>query len=231
MLPGDADLCLSDLPVIPIQVSLRDVVVMAFMNWMAVTYACPNPTIFSMQGPPGALSSAEHPILGTIIHFTAQRVSGNYGVTLNGKINAGWMHRLVADCRVAGRDFSLFERNHIESAEGHWMKKLIQKAEPTQSWGYPPPASARATYAPLSNPFSPAPKPFAPAPASNPFAPQPADPGVPEYPNAFLPLRRVTEENGREWQSKPYCIGRFCGLFRARSRQAYGKPGAKEYRH
>jgi hypothetical protein len=180
MLAGDADLCPSDLPVIPIQVSLRDVIVLAFTNGMAVTYACPYPTkVISMQGPPGFLSSAEHPILGTIIHFTAQRVNGNYGITLNGKINAGWMHRLVADCRVAGSDFTPFERDYIERSEGLWMKKLIQKVEPAQqAWGYPVPSESAS------------------APASNPFAPRSVDSVLEEYPNPFLPLQRNMEDAG-----------------------------------
>lgn len=142
MLAGDADLCPSDLPVIPIQVSLRDIIVMAFMNGMAVTYACQYPTkVISMQGPPGALSSAEHPILGTIIHFAAHRITGNYGVTLNGKINPGWMHRLVAGCRVAGKDFTPFERDHIEKLRRTLDEKNNSESRnPTTNLGLPAPA-------------------------------------------------------------------------------------------
>lgn len=65
LVTGDADLCPSDLPVIPVEVSLRDIIVVALMNGMRVTYASLYPAkVISMLGPPGSISCAEHPILG-----------------------------------------------------------------------------------------------------------------------------------------------------------------------
>lgn len=132
LLDGDADHCPTELPVVPMQVSMRDIIVLAIMSGMRVTDASFTRKVLMMQGPPGTISSAAHPILGTIIHFTPRNLSGNHGVTVTGKISSSWVQRLWGDCTVAGTSITPFDRDHIEFSDGKWSKRILNYA--SRSW-------------------------------------------------------------------------------------------------
>jgi len=68
LVEGDADRCPPDRPVVPMQISLRDIIVMAFKVGMEVTSAAFGVKMISMQGSAGTITSAQHPILGSLIH-------------------------------------------------------------------------------------------------------------------------------------------------------------------
>lgn len=132
LLEGDADHCPAEFPVVPMQVSMRDIIVLAIMSGMRVTDASFSRKVLMMQGPPGTISSAAHPMLGTIIHFTPRNLSGNHGVTVTGKISRSWVQRLWGDCTVAGTTISPFERDHMEFSDGKWSKRILNYA--SRAW-------------------------------------------------------------------------------------------------
>ncbi|KAI9661999.1 MAG: hypothetical protein M1831_002914 [Alyxoria varia] len=70
---GDADRCPGDLPNIPVPVSLKDVLVMAFAAGLDCTEASFSRKTISMQGTAGSITSSHHPVLGPLIHFIPQR--------------------------------------------------------------------------------------------------------------------------------------------------------------
>jgi len=119
----DADRCPSDLPVVPMQVSMRDIVIIALMAGMRCTDASFERKSISMDGEAGAITSSWHPMLGSIIHFSPRNSHRPVGIRLrSGKIDPAWMARTWGVVTVAGRRYDARDRKTFEAYEGHsWV--------------------------------------------------------------------------------------------------------------
>lgn len=123
MVDGDADRCPSDLPVVPMQLSMRDVVVVAIMAGMECTDVSFQSQSLSMQGDAGTITSSRHPVLGALIHFAPKDVFENHGISgNNGTVNADWVARMVDIVTVAGCRMDSHDRMHFEEDESSWIK-------------------------------------------------------------------------------------------------------------
>lgn len=123
MVEGDADRCPSDLPVVPMQLSMRDVVVVATMAGMDCTDVSFQSQSLSMQGDAGTITSSRHPVLGALIHFAPKEAFDDHGIRANnGNIDADWVARLVDIVPVAGCRYGLRDRKHFEEDESSWIK-------------------------------------------------------------------------------------------------------------
>ena len=129
MVEGDADRCPSDLPVVPMQLSMRDVVVMALMAGMECTdVSFPSQSI-SMQGDAGTITSSRHPVLGALIHYAPKQALESHGILiLGGTIQGEWAARLLDIVTVAGHRYDLVDRKHYEEDEGSWMKASSERS-------------------------------------------------------------------------------------------------------
>ncbi|KAB5542494.1 hypothetical protein GE09DRAFT_244276 [Coniochaeta sp. 2T2.1] len=111
---GDADRCPTELPTVPMPASLRDTVVMALMAGMECTAASFERGSVSLQGEVGTITSAQHPVLGPIIHFSLRNSEGCQGIGLHGSISKDWLRRITDTCVVAGRPYNKADRKGIE---------------------------------------------------------------------------------------------------------------------
>lgn len=106
MVEGDADRCPSDLPVVPMQLSLRDVVVVAMMSGMECTDVSFQTQSISMQGDAGTITSSRHPVLGALMHFAPKQSLENHGTQADGgMVNPLWVARMLDVITVAGQTF------------------------------------------------------------------------------------------------------------------------------
>ncbi|KAL8898330.1 MAG: hypothetical protein Q9207_006757 [Kuettlingeria erythrocarpa] len=129
MVGGDADRCPSDLPVVPMQLSMRDVVVMATKAGMDCTDISFQTQSISMQGDAGTITSSRHPVLGALIHFAPKQSVGCHGIqTHDGRIHPNWVARMLDLVTVAGRTYDLRDRKHFEEDEGGWIKASSDRA-------------------------------------------------------------------------------------------------------
>lgn len=142
LVSGDADRCPSDIPVIPMQISLRDVIVMAMMAGMRISSAETrfHPTIqslraesgrISMQGQAGTITTADHPILGLIVHFTPFNIGRKFGITHTPSISADWMLRLWGQCPIGTIKVGERKRRHVEAAESVKYEEIQKILNPT----------------------------------------------------------------------------------------------------
>ena len=123
MVEGDADRCPSDLPVVPMQLSMRDVVVVATMAGMDCTDVSFQSQSLSMQGDAGTITSSRHPVLGALIHFAPKDAFENHGISVNnGTVNADWVARMVDIVTVAGCRLDSHDRVHFEEDESSWIR-------------------------------------------------------------------------------------------------------------
>ena len=121
MVQGDADRCPSDLPVVPMQLSMRDVVVVAIMAGMDCTDVSFQSQSLSMQGDAGTITSSRHPVLGALIHFAPKDAFEIHGLSVNnGTVNADWVARMVDIVTAAGCRFNSHDRMHFEEDESSW---------------------------------------------------------------------------------------------------------------
>lgn len=121
MIEGDADRCPTDLPVVPMQLSMRDVITVAMMAGMECTDVSYQQQSLSMQGRAGTITSSRHPILGALIHFAPKLLHENHGFRANeGTVNPQWMARMRDIMTVAGQQYNIRDRKHVEEDEGHW---------------------------------------------------------------------------------------------------------------
>lgn len=111
---GDADRCPAELPTVPMPVSLRDTVVMALMTGMECTAASFDRGSVSMQGPAGTITSAQHPILGPLIHFSPRNSDVRHAIGRHGVITKEWLWRVMDNCIVAGRHYNSKGRREVE---------------------------------------------------------------------------------------------------------------------
>ena len=114
LVEGDADRCPSDFPVILMQVSSRDIIVMAMMTGMRIISV---ENGIAMRGRAGIITSAVHTTFGTVMHYTPANVASEFGLTGMGDISPNWMSRLWGESPVAERNLDGRERACIENME------------------------------------------------------------------------------------------------------------------
>ncbi|KAI0414740.1 hypothetical protein F5X98DRAFT_239200 [Xylaria grammica] len=138
MVEYDADRCPSDLISVPMQVSMRDVAIMALMAGMELTSASFDEKSISMQGAVGTLTSSNHPILGPILHFTPRNVDDSlpkvFGIQTRdvyNRINEFWMPRTWDTCTVAGSFYNSTRRRTVRRLDDRW----IRDREGAESYG------------------------------------------------------------------------------------------------
>ena len=121
MVDGDADRCPTDLPSVPMQLSMRDVITVAMMAGMECTDISYQQQSLSMQGRAGTITSSRHPILGALIHFAPRLLHERHGLRANeGTVNPQWMARMRDIITIAGQEYDIRDRKHYEEDEGHW---------------------------------------------------------------------------------------------------------------
>ena len=120
---GDADRCPSDLSVVPMQVSLRDIIVMGIMAGMTVSRANIKYNTLSMAGCAGSITSSRHPILGSIIHFNPTNVNTRFGWRIrHGRINQLWVRRMEDEVPIANQSYTWRDRARIVAYDGEWTR-------------------------------------------------------------------------------------------------------------
>lgn len=148
MVEGDADRVPADLSVVPMQVSMRDIVITALMAGMRCTDASFEKKSLCIEGPAGTISSSLHPILGAIIRFAPRNVTQPQGLRIGeGSVNPQWMARMWDVVIIAGRSYSLRERRYYEIYEGYdWVAlsqdRTVTTASPQKSFST---SSSRST--------------------------------------------------------------------------------------
>ncbi|KAL8991723.1 MAG: hypothetical protein Q9169_007709, partial [Polycauliona sp. 2 TL-2023] len=125
---GDADRCPSDLPNVPMQVSLRDVVIMGLMIGMSTgnvrdAYREVEMSQLSMIGSAGHITFSRHSILGTILHFTPSKVDSLLGFRdqLTQTINKLWLLRIKGSIPVAGRAYDMNDKEYLDAIDSSWI--------------------------------------------------------------------------------------------------------------
>jgi hypothetical protein len=126
----DADRCPPDLVSAPMQVSMRDVIVMGLMAGMEVTSCSFHSNSVSMQGHVGTITSSNHPVLGPILHFTPRNNDelffGAFGVrrtSYRGNVEERWMARTWDVCMVAQRYFRSDKRRTARRLDDRWIRE------------------------------------------------------------------------------------------------------------
>lgn len=134
LVDGDADRCPGDLSVVPMQVSMRDIVTIALMAGMRCADASLETKSLSMEGPAGTITSSWHPILGAIIRFTARNFKEPQGLRINaGTVSPQWMARMVDAVVVAGRSYNRQERKYNEQWITSSNDQALTRAVPARS--------------------------------------------------------------------------------------------------
>lgn len=145
LIQADADRCPPDLPNVPIQMSMRDIVVMGLMTGMKCTQASFESKSLSMQGLVGTITTSQHPLLGPLLHFSPRDLSVDEIQDLQvgtGTIDLSWMARIWDEAVVAGHRYTRQERMQIERDEAIWAKRPRERAMvPANRNLSPPPAS------------------------------------------------------------------------------------------
>ncbi|KAL8666379.1 MAG: hypothetical protein Q9168_007489 [Polycauliona sp. 1 TL-2023] len=125
---GDADRCPSDLPNVPMQISLRDVVVLGLMIGMRISNARENYSEveisqLSMLGGAGHITFAKHSILGIILHFTPSNVDSSFGFPgcFTATVQKLWLLRLKDCVPVAGRAYKRRDREYLDDIDERWI--------------------------------------------------------------------------------------------------------------
>ncbi|KAL9038310.1 MAG: hypothetical protein Q9180_003216 [Flavoplaca navasiana] len=124
---GDADRCPSDLPNVPMQVSLRDIIILGLQTGMKITspYVDIETGKFSMVGRAGWITCSKHPILGSLLHFSPSGFDAGHSWLVDRdqrKINKLWALRANNYAIIAGRAYSNRERVHLDALDGDWLE-------------------------------------------------------------------------------------------------------------
>lgn len=123
MVEGDADRCPTDLPVVPMQLSMRDVIAMGIVAGLQCTDISFEQQSLSMQGSAGTITSSRHPVLGALIHFSPRQPFEHHGIpTKKSTLDPSWLARMTDMISVAGVRFDERDRRHFEEDEGSWIR-------------------------------------------------------------------------------------------------------------
>ncbi|KAJ5090780.1 hypothetical protein N7532_009464 [Penicillium argentinense] len=145
LVAGDADRCPSDLPNVPMPMSMRDIAVMGLMTGMKCTQASFEAKSLSMQGLVGTITTSQHPFLGPLLHFSPRNMSVNEIQDLQiggGAVDPFWMSRMWDEVNVAGRRYTQDQRMKIEKDEASWARSLRERAVVPMSRNRSPPPSS-----------------------------------------------------------------------------------------
>ncbi|KAK4070591.1 hypothetical protein Trihar35433_5058 [Trichoderma harzianum] len=118
LMAGDADRLPADIPVVPMQVSLRDIIALGLMIGMNIQEASED--YIEMSGPFGFIKSSSHPILGRLIHFSAFSTTPNIKGLKTGDISKSWLRRLIGVASVAKQQFDETKRRSHAAAMMRW---------------------------------------------------------------------------------------------------------------
>lgn len=118
LMAGDADRLPADIPVVPMQVSLRDIVALSLMIGMKIQAVSMDH--IEMSGPFGFIKSSSHPILGTLIHFSAFSTTPHIKGLKTGDISKFWFRRLIGIASVAKQQFDEPRRRSHAAAMMRW---------------------------------------------------------------------------------------------------------------
>ncbi len=117
---GDADRYPTDLAVVPMQVSMRDIIALGLMVGMKIKDASYFSNYLEMNGPFGCIRSSDHPLLGTLIHFTAfSQTPGQKGLS-SGDLSRSWLARVRGTASVAQRPYGPEQRSYYEHLATNW---------------------------------------------------------------------------------------------------------------
>ncbi|CAN9163583.1 unnamed protein product [Alternaria alternata] len=127
----DADRCPSDLVSAPMQVSMRDIIIMGLMAGMEVTSASFGEKSVSMQGAVGTITSSKHAVLGPILHFTPRNTDEGPAYTfgypfghVRGFVDGYWIARTWDVCCVARRYLNWRARRTARRLDDRWVRDL-----------------------------------------------------------------------------------------------------------
>lgn len=128
----DADRLPSDLHVVPMQVSLRDVIAFGLLMGMSVTESERAP--LEMTGPSSSITNSMHPLIGRLIHFSAFATTPRsfYKGLRNGEISRSWLHRLQGVATTANRSYDESKREHYEALGRKWRMNRRNLLVPAQ---------------------------------------------------------------------------------------------------
>ena len=137
LLYGDMDRVPSDLCVMPMQVSLRDVIALGLMLGMTINSA--GNDHLEMTGPRGSITSSKHQVLGFLIHFSS--ISAGTSLKSNaqrsGNVNKSWFYRLQGIATIAQKPYTEDARNYYQRLGLHWrdyrQKLLTRESAKPQS--------------------------------------------------------------------------------------------------
>jgi len=125
----DADRCPSDLVSAPMQVSMRDIIIMGLMAGMEITSASFDEKSVSMQGAVGTITSSKHAVLGPILHFTPRNTDEGPAYTFGyplgyerGFVDGYWIARTWGVCCVARRFFDWRARRTARRLDDRWVR-------------------------------------------------------------------------------------------------------------
>jgi hypothetical protein len=120
LVKGDTDRLPSDLQVVPMQVSLRDIIALGLSIGMTITSTA-NGSI-EMSGASGFITSSAHPLLGKLLHFSAFSMaprSFHKGLR-NGDISKSWLSRLHGVATIAQKPYNDRKRTYYQHLGHNW---------------------------------------------------------------------------------------------------------------
>ncbi|KAJ4854992.1 uncharacterized protein T069G_10550 [Trichoderma breve] len=115
---ADADRLPADIPVVPMQASLRDIIALGLMIGMKIQAASEDR--IEMSGPFGFIKSSSHPILGSLIHFSAFSTTLHIKGLKTSDISQSWLRRLTGIVSVANQQFEEPKRHYYVSLMMRW---------------------------------------------------------------------------------------------------------------
>lgn len=137
LMRGDVDRIPSDLCVVPMQVSLRDVIAFGLMIGMTISSRYPDN--IEISGPSGSMISSNHPLLGKLVHFSASSTlpPSILRGPRKGDISRSWLHRLKGVAMVAQRSFPEAKRRYYEQLGLQWRehrRRFLQHISPSAAF-------------------------------------------------------------------------------------------------
>ncbi|KAK4443618.1 hypothetical protein QBC34DRAFT_416673 [Podospora aff. communis PSN243] len=133
LLTGDVDRLPADLPVVPMQISVRDLIALGLTIGMSLQYA--NDDHVEMSGPSGMIKTSDHPLLGKMVHFTAFSAAPRAALKglLSDDISRSWLRRLQGIVSVAKQEYDVPKRRYYESLALRWRTYAHQLPQRRES--------------------------------------------------------------------------------------------------
>lgn len=130
MVSGDADRCPADVQVVPMLVSLRDIVALCFMFGMTLVNVDHSRNTVHMKGDSGLLMSSTHPLLGVVVRFVPRVPYLRNMLAYNAAGHYIWLwFRRMCGYVIIGD--TAYTRNHLWQAQIEYrtkVKKALMRA-------------------------------------------------------------------------------------------------------